>query len=86
MDMKLLVERYDTQIARLQSMMDEVSETEEVNDSLATDLAQEVCRLLNQEYVSDMFLKNVLQRITVYKNGRSALNLKELDATFWFDG
>jgi len=86
MDMKLLVERYDTQIARLRSMMDEVSETEEVNDSLATDLAQEVCRLLNQEYVSDMFLKNVLQRITVYKNGRSALNLKELDATFWFDG
>jgi len=85
-DMLQLTGRYEEKIKKLKLSICETKRLDSDSEFSLEKYRQETRRLMTLEYVSDVFVKWILKGITVYQNGRSALELEGTDEIFWFEG
>lgn len=88
-DMQLLNRRYDRQLEVLRQRQQEARlRREEHRDlsSLGTAITSELEGILRGEIDSDMFSRNLLESITVFKDRHMELRLCHLHQLFWFEG
>ena len=83
----MMNERYDSQLAGLQTRLDAVREQEKLHydtTQLAADVRKQVGSILRGETDSEVFYKNVLEQMTVYRDGHVELRLNLLPMKWGF--
>lgn len=86
-EMRLMNERYDRELTALEQRMEEVREKQKLcynADNLAGNIRQRVKSIVCGETDSEAFYKNILDRMTVYRDGRVEVRLKELPQIWVF--
>ena len=86
-EMQLMNERYDQELAALEQRMQAVREKQELcydASSLADDVRQKVKAIVCGETDSEVFYKNILDHMTVYRGGRVELHLNLLPQKWVF--
>ena len=86
-EMRMMNERYDSQLAGLQTRLDAVREQEKLHydtTQLAADVRKQVAAILRGETDSEVFYKNVLEQMTVYQDGHVELRLNLLPMKWVF--
>ena len=86
-EMRLMNERYDQELAALEQRMQAVREKQKLcydASSLADDVRQKVKAIVCGETDSDVFYKNILDHMTVYRGGRVELRLNLLPQKWVF--
>lgn len=80
-DMRLMNERYDRQLAELDTKMQAVKDRQKLaydTKSLADDIRAEVKAIVCGETESEVFYKNILDHMTVFKDNRVEVSLNLL--------
>ena len=80
-------ERYDQELAALDQRMQAVREKQKLcydASSLADDVRQKVKSIVSGETDSEVFYKNILDHMTVYRGGRVELHLNLLPQKWMF--
>lgn len=86
-EMRLMNERYDQELAALDQRMQAVREKQKLcydASSLADDVRQKVKAIVCGETDSEVFYKNILDHMTVYRGGRVELRLNLLPQKWVF--
>ena len=86
-EMRLMNERYDQELAALDQRMQAVREKQKLcydASSLADDVRQKVKAIVCGETDSEVFYKNILDHMTVYRGGRVELHLNLLPQKWVF--
>lgn len=86
-EMRLMNERYDQELAALEQRMQAVREKQKLcydASSLAEDVRQKVKAIVCGETDSEVFYKNILDHMTVYRGGRVELHLNLLPQKWGF--
>lgn len=86
-EMRLMNERYDQELAALDQRMQAVREKQKLcydASSLANDVRQKVKAIVCGETDSEIFYKNILDHMTVYRGGRVELRLNLLPQKWVF--
>lgn len=86
-EMRLMNERYDQELAALDQRMQAVREKQKLcydASSLADDVRQKVKAVVCGETDSEVFYKNILHHMTVYRGGRVELHLNLLPQKWVF--
>lgn len=86
-EMRLMNERYDQELAALDQRMQAVREKQKLcydASSLADDVRQKVKAIVCGETDSEVFHKNILDHMTVYRGGRVELHLNLLPQKWVF--
>ena len=86
-EMRMMNERYDSQLAGLQTRLDAVREQEKLHydtTQLAADVRKQVAAILRGETDSEVFYKNVLEQMTVYQDGHVEVRLNLLPMKWVF--
>ena len=86
-EMRLMNERYDQELAALEQRMQAVREKQKLcydASSLADDVRQKVKAIVCGETDSEVFYKNILDHMTVYRGGRVELHLNLLPQKWVF--
>ncbi|MDY3984191.1 recombinase family protein [Dysosmobacter sp.] len=86
-EMRLMNERYDQELAALDQRMQAVREKQKLcydAGSLAADVRQKVKAIVCGETDSEVFYKNILDHMTVYRGGRVELHLNLLPQKWVF--
>ena len=86
-EMRLMNERYDQELAALDQRMQAVREKQKLcydASSLADDVRQTVKAIVCGETDSEVFYKNILDHMTVYRGGRVELHLNLLPQKWVF--
>lgn len=86
-EMRLMNERYDQELATLDQRMQAVREKQKLSydaSSLADDVRQKVKAIVCGETDSEVFYKNILDHMTVYRGGRVELRLNLLPQKWVF--
>lgn len=86
-EMRLMNERYDQELAALDQRMQAVREKQKLcydASSLADDVRQKVKAIVCGETDSEVFYKNILDHMTVYRGGRVVLYLNLLPQKWVF--
>ena len=86
-EMRLMNERYDQELATLEQRMQAVREKQKLcydASSLADDVRQKVKAIVCGETDSEVFYKNILDHMTVYRGGRVELRLNLLPQKWVF--
>ena len=86
-EMRLMNERYDQELAALDQRMQAVREKQKLcydASSLADDVRQKVKAIVCGETDSEIFYKNLLDHMTVYRGGRVELHLNLLPQKWVF--
>ena len=88
-DMVVLKKNYDEKLEELQNRLQK-SEKEQRGcldmEKYTSMITTEVCAILKGETQSDVFYKNVLDSLTVFKDRHMVLRLKQLPQVFWYSG
>lgn len=86
-EMRMMNERYDSQLAGLQTRLDAVREREKLHydtTQLAADVRKQVGAILRGETDSEVFFKNILDQMTVYQDCHVEVRLNLLPMKWVF--
>ncbi len=86
-EMRMMNERYDGQLAALQTRLEAVREKEKLQydtGRLAEDIRKQVKSILSGETGSEVFYKNILDQMTVCRDGRVEVRLNLLPMKWAF--
>ena len=86
-EMRMMNERYDSQLAGLQARLEAALEQEKLHydtTQLAGDVRKQVAAILRGETDSEVFYKNVLDQMTVYRDGHVEVRLNLLPMKWVF--
>lgn len=87
-DMQAMKERYDRELAELRKRQEASARVPPVHASrpLEEELRQEISALLSGDLASDIFYQTILERITVFRDGRMELKFNHIPHVFRFIG
>lgn len=86
-EMRLMNERYDRELFALQKRLDAVKSRARIaygTDTLREDIKKHVAAIVNNAEASDVFYKNILERMVVYKDQRIEVKLNHLPQKWIF--
>lgn len=86
-EMRMMNERYDGQLSELQDRLEAVRQKGALHydlEQLSADVRQEVAAIVNGDTQSEVFYKNVLDHLTVYRDNRVELRLNLLPQKWVF--
>ncbi len=86
-EMRMMNERYDGKLAALQTRLEAIREKEKLRydvDLLAVEVRRQVTGILGGETESEAFFKNILEQMTVYRDGHVEVRLNLLPMKWAF--
>ena len=86
-EMRMMNERYDGQLSELQDRLEAVRQKGALHydlEQLSADVRQEVAAIVRGDTQSEVFYKNVLDHLTVYRDNRVELRLNLLPQKWVF--